>query len=84
MARKDYDAAVEDMSLATSLSSDPVKFFHFAQANLLAGNDQAALKAWDKAQKLGFKKEKLPILEQKNFEQIKSDIEGLRTQNAKL
>jgi hypothetical protein len=84
MARKDYEAAVEDMSLATSLSNDPVKFFHFAQANLGAGNDQAALKAWERAQKLGFKKEKLPILEQKNFDQIKSEIEGLRTQNAKL
>ncbi len=84
MARKDYDAAVEDMSLATSLSSDPVKFYHFAQANLLAGNDQAALKAWEQAQKLGFTKEKLPVLERPNFDQVKGEIEGLRTQNAKL
>jgi Flp pilus assembly protein TadD len=84
MARKDYDAAVEDMSLATSLSTDPIKFYHFAQANLLAGNDQAALKAWEQAQKLGFKKENLPVLEQPHFEQVKGEIEGLRTQNAKL
>jgi Tfp pilus assembly protein PilF len=84
MARKDYDAAVEDMSLATSLSSDPVKFYHFAQANLLAGNDQAALKAWEQAQKLGFTKEKLPVLEQPSFQQFKGKIEGLRTQSAKL
>lgn len=84
MARKEYDAAVEDMSLATSLSSDPVKFYHFAQANLLAGNDQAALKAWEKAQQLGFTKEKLPVLERPKFDQVKSEIEGLRTQNAKL
>ncbi len=84
MARKDYDQAVEDMSLATSLSSDPIKFYHFAQANLLAGNGPAAVKAWDKAQQLGFKKEKLPILEQKNFDRVKAEIEGLRTQNVKL
>ena len=76
MTRKEYDQAVEDMSLATSLSNDPVKFYHYAQANLLAGNDQAALKAWEKAQELGFAKEKLPVLEQKNFDQVKSDIEG--------
>jgi tetratricopeptide (TPR) repeat protein len=84
MSLKEYDQAVEDMSLATSLSDDPVKFYHYAQANLLAGNDQAALKAWEKAQDLGITKEKLPILEQKNFDQVKSEIEGLRTQNAKL
>jgi cellulose synthase operon protein C len=84
MTRKEYEKAVEDMSLATALSNDPVKFYHFAQANLLAGNDQAALKAWEKAQQLGFTKEKLPVLEQKSFDQVKSDIEGLRTQNAKL
>ncbi len=84
MARKDYDAAVEDMSLATSLSNDPVKFYHFAKANLLAGNDQAALKAWERAQKLGFTKEKLPVLERPDFDQVKGGIEGLRTQNAKL
>jgi tetratricopeptide (TPR) repeat protein len=84
MSLKEYDQAVEDMSLATSLSDDPVKFYHYAQANLLAGNDQAALKAWEKAQDLGITKEKLPVLEQKNFDRIKSEIEGLRTQNAKL
>jgi tetratricopeptide (TPR) repeat protein len=84
MTRKEYEKAVEDMSLATALSNDPVKFYHSAQANLLAGNDQAALKAWEKAQQLGFTKEKLPVLEQKNFDQVKSDIEGLRTQNAGL
>jgi predicted Zn-dependent protease len=84
MTRKEYEKAVEDMSLATALSNDPVKFYHSAQANLLAGNDQAALKAWEKAQQLGFTKEKLPVLEQKNYDQVKSDIEGLRTQNAGL
>jgi tetratricopeptide (TPR) repeat protein len=84
MTRKEYEKAVEDMSLATALSNDPVKFYHSAQANLLAGNDQAALKAWEKAQQLGFSKDKLPVLEQKNYDQVKTDIEGLRTQNAKL
>ena len=82
MTRKEYDQAVEDMSLATSLSDDPVKFYHYAQANLLAGNDQAALKAWDKAQKLGITKEKLPVLEQKNFDQVKSEIGRRRPKSA--
>ena len=34
-------------------SRDPVKFYHSALANLLAGNEQVALKSWDRAMKLG-------------------------------
>ncbi|WP_197530383.1 tetratricopeptide repeat protein [Bythopirellula polymerisocia] len=84
IAGKNYDGAVEDMELATSLSRDPLKFYHSALANLLAGNDQVALKSWDRAKKLGITKDKLPLSEQPDFERIKGQIEGLRTQNAKL
>lgn len=84
MAGKNYDGAVEDMTLATRLSRDPIKFFHLAVANMLAGNTEAALDAWGRAQQLGITKEKLPLMEQPDFERIRGEIEGLRTQNAKL
>jgi len=84
IAGKNYDGAVEDMELATALSSDPIKYYHKALANLLAGNDQVAQKAWDQALELGITKEQLPILEQAEFDRIKGEIEGLQTQNANL
>ncbi len=84
MAGKNYDGAVEDMELATVLSRDPIKFFHKTQANLLAGNEQVALKAWDRALELGITKEKLPVLEQPKFDRIKGEIQQLQTQNANL
>ncbi len=78
IARKHYDEAVADLTLATSLSRDPVKFYHLAVANLLAGNNQACIKAWDRAQELDFIQEKLPFQEQSEFEQNKAKIESLR------
>ncbi len=84
IAGKNYDGAVEDFELATALSRDPIKFYHSAWANMLAGNSQVALKAWDRALELGIEKEKLPIMEQSEFDRIKGEIEGLRNQNANL
>lgn len=84
MAGKNYDGAVDDMELATVLSRDPIKFFHKALANLLAGNEQVALKAWDRALELGITKEKLPVLEQPEFDRIQGEIQQLQTRNANL
>lgn len=84
MVRKNYDGAVEDITLATALSDDPVKFFHSARANMLAGNIQPALKAWDRALELGISKEKLPVTEKPEFDGIRGQIEELRTQSAGL
>jgi Tfp pilus assembly protein PilF len=84
MAQGKYDLAIEDMELALTSSRDPVKYFHLAKAYILAGNGQAAAKAWATAQELGFKKEALPKLEKSQFEQIRQKIESFQAQNVKL
>ena len=78
IARQEYDLAVEDLTLATSISQDPIKYYHLAKAHLLAGNDKAAQKAWSVALKREFKKDLLSLLEQKSFEDIEQRLESLR------
>jgi len=84
IAQKKYDLAIEDLELALLVSSDPIKYFHLAKACYLAGDGQAALKAWGKAQSLGFRKEALPRLERATFEKILQEMGSFQTQNANL
>ena len=84
IAQQKYDLAIEDMTLALSVSQDPVKYFHLAKAYILAGDGQAALKAWEQAKKFGFEKDALPILEKPAFDQILQKIESFNSQSAKL
>ena len=84
IAQEKYDLAIEDMTLALSVSQDPVKYFHLAKAYILAGDGQSALKAWEQAKKFGFEKDALPVLEKPAFEQILQKIESFSSQSAKL
>ncbi|MCG8451060.1 MAG: tetratricopeptide repeat protein [Pirellulales bacterium] len=84
IARNEYDLAVEDMTLATSISQDPVKYYHLAKAHVLAGNEQAALKAWEAAKSKGYKTELLPLLEQSSAQDIEKQLENLRSRSARL
>ncbi len=84
IAREEYDLAVEDLQFATSVSQDPVKYYHLARALLLSGNEQAALKAWEQAQQRGFAKELLYILEFDSFVETEKEFEKLQSQNARL
>ncbi len=84
IAQEKYDLAIEDMELALSVSRDPIKHYHLAKAYILAGDGAAAMKAWEKAQSLGFERNALPALERATFEQIVQKIESFQTQNAKL
>ena len=84
IAQGKYDLAIEDMKLAISIGNDPIQHFHLAKALILAGDGQAAKKAWEKSQELGFKEESLPKLEKASFEKIRQQIENFEAQNAKL
>ncbi|MCH2113873.1 MAG: tetratricopeptide repeat protein [Pirellulales bacterium] len=78
IARKEYDLAAEDMKLAVSISRDPVKYYHLALAQLLAGNDAAALTSWKQAKKWGFEVDKLGFLEQSAFQDFEKQVELLQ------
>jgi len=78
IARKQYDLAVADMVLGTSISRDPVKYFHLAQAQLYSGNEDAALEAWEEARQLEFEATLLSPLEQSSFRDFEERIEKLQ------
>ncbi len=71
---KKYDLAIEDLTLAVSVSRDPIKYYHLARAQLLAGDQKGALRSWEEAKELGFEKEKLPLLEQPAYEKFETTI----------
>ncbi len=77
MAAKKYDLALEDLTLAVSIGRDPIKYYHLAQTQFLAGDQKAAIKSWKEALKLGLTKEKLPILEQKGYEEFQAKISSI-------
>jgi tetratricopeptide (TPR) repeat protein len=77
MARKEYDMAVEDMTLALAVDPTSVKYYHLAKAQALAGNADAALEAWQKAQDLGIEKESLPLIEQPGFTETEQLVKNL-------
>jgi tetratricopeptide (TPR) repeat protein len=74
-----YNRAIEDLEL--SISDDPTaaKYFHKAIAHLGAGQNQAALQAWDKALELGLSTQELDPMDRSRFDTVKSTIEQLRT-----
>ncbi|NOY29615.1 MAG: tetratricopeptide repeat protein [Planctomycetes bacterium] len=74
IASKKYDLAIEDLTLAVSVSRDPIKYYHLARAQLLAGDKKGALKSWEEAKNLGVEKEKLPLLEQPVYEEFETTI----------
>ncbi len=85
IARKRYDEAIADLSLAVSDNPNPSKYFHKAEAHLLAGaknglaQNKAALEAWAKAEELGLSRDSLHELERNRYDDLKAKIEQLRT-----
>lgn len=82
MARKEYDLAVEDMTLALAVDPSAVKYYHLAKAQALAGNAEAALEAWQAAQDLGIEKESLTLIEQPGFSETEQLIKNLTASEA--
>jgi len=77
IARKEYDLAVEDMTLALSLDPTAVKYYHMAKAQALAGNEGEALEAWSMANEMEIEEESLPLIEQSGYQETKQLIENL-------
>src|SRR5262249_23478008 len=84
IASKQYQKAIRDSEYAVTDSPSPSKYFHLAAARLYAGENKAALEAWDKASELGDIKKDLNRLEYDRFEDVKAKIEQLKSQNSKV
>jgi len=80
IARKEFDLAIEDMTLALKVNPNAMKYFHLAKAHLLAGNNQAALAAWAQALKMGLELKMLSKIEQPSFQQMEEQIKSLRSE----
>jgi tetratricopeptide (TPR) repeat protein len=84
IAQKDYEGAIRDLNYSVTDNPTRSKYFHLAVAHLAAGENKAALEAWEKAEQLGDIRSDLNRMEYDRYEEIKSKIEQLRSQNAKL
>jgi tetratricopeptide (TPR) repeat protein len=81
-AQGNYDRAIEDLELSISDEPTAAKYFHLVAAHLGAGQNQAALQAWDKAMELGLSVQDLDYMELGRFDTIKAKIEQLRPQSS--
>jgi cellulose synthase operon protein C len=84
ISQKDYQKAIRDSELAITDNPSPSKYFHLAVAHLYAGENKAAIEAWDKADELGDIKKDLNRLEYDRFDEVKGKIEQLKGQNSKV
>jgi tetratricopeptide (TPR) repeat protein len=78
IARKQYKQAIHDLELAVTDSPTAAKYFHKAQAHLGAGENGAAVEAWEKAVELGLSRESLNRMEHDRYEELKAKIEQIR------
>lgn len=81
---KQYDAAIKDLELAVTDNPTASKYFHKAQAHLLAGQTEAALEAWQQADEMGLSREDTPEIERDSFDKVKAQIDGLGYTSASL
>ncbi len=77
IANKQYDLAIEDLRLAVTVKHPPLTQYHLARALLLVGDEEAALKHWEKAQKQGLKQEDVPLLERPGYDEFAKKIQQL-------
>ncbi len=76
--RGDYAAAVKDLQLAVKMGATASKYFHLAAALLGAGDEAAAVQAWEQAELRGLSAEALPDVEIPDFEATQQKIEAIR------
>jgi tetratricopeptide (TPR) repeat protein len=84
ISRGEYPEAIRDLALSVTDNPSPSKYFHKAVAHLEAGENTAAIEAWEKAEELGDIRGDLNRMEYERFEEVKVKIEGLRAQRRQL
>lgn len=81
----DYPKAIRDLDNSLTDNPTPAKYFHKAVAHLGAGENTAAIKAWDDAHKLNKDvRSALNRMEFEHYDRTKAKIEQIRSQSQKL
>jgi tetratricopeptide (TPR) repeat protein len=78
VSRQKYKQAIHDLELAVTDNPDAAKYFHKANAHFSAGENTAAVEAWEKAEELGLTRDSLNRMEHDRYEELKTKITQLR------
>ena len=78
ISRGQFQRAIDDLELSVTDNPTASKYFHKAQAHLLARQNREAVEAWEKAEELDLTRESLNRLEHDKFDEMKAKIEQIR------
>ena len=78
ISQKNYKGAIADLELAVTDNPTPSKYFHKARAHYLAGENKAAVEAWEKAESIGLTRDSLNRMELEQYDDLKAKIDQLR------
>jgi tetratricopeptide (TPR) repeat protein len=84
IVRGEHQKAIRDLVYSVTDNPNSAKYFHKAVAHLGAGENTAAIEAWEKAEELGDIRSELNRLEFDRFDEAQSKIEELRAQRRQL
>jgi tetratricopeptide (TPR) repeat protein len=77
LAGDQFAEAAADMKLSVKVNPTPSKFYHLAVAELGAGNQQAAVAAWERAEADGIGPEKVSELEREQLLEFSKKMDSL-------
>jgi tetratricopeptide (TPR) repeat protein len=77
-SQKNYRGAIADLELAVTDNPTASKYYHKARAHFLAGENKAAVEAWEKGESLGLTRDSLNRMELEQFDELKTKIDQLR------
>ena len=78
ISQRNYKGAIADLELAVTDNPTPSKYFHKARAHYLAGENKAAVEAWEKAESIGLTRDSLNRMELEQYDDLKAKIDQLR------
>jgi tetratricopeptide (TPR) repeat protein len=83
-AKGQFSQAIQDLNDAVTDNPTPAKYFHLVEALLGAGEKQAAVIAWTKAEELGLTREVLNRMEHDKYEKLKQTVDQIRASGPKV
>lgn len=78
ISQKQYKPAIQDLELSVTDNPTASKYFHKAVAHLRAGENRAAVEAWQKAEALGLGRDSINRMEHELYDEMKIEIEKIR------